>query len=349
MKKLIIVSTRPGVGKGGISTALEGYIAGLDAQNVAYEYVESHWANSNTFKVWGLALFHIIKLALKHRKNAVFWFHLGPWFSSFRKFTLAIVPRLLGASVIGHVHSPATKGYLENSFFTRKGYQLLLSPYHTIVALTPWWKNYLSAYFPNKSIVVCPNPNNEADIETAKGHLLSKDPYSAKTSVNVLTMARLVEGKNVDKVIRSFNALPEHFSLTIAGDGELSAELKQLVKQLGLAHRVTFTGWISGEQKSALFHTADIFCLPSLYDSFGMVFIEAMANNVPVIALGWGPIIDVVIPETGELVSEANEHEISAALLQMSKHLEQYHLAGPKYVCEKYQPNIVVQEIIKLL
>ena len=67
MKKLIIVSTRPSAGKGGISTALEGYIAGLDEHNVSFEYVESHWAGKNTLLCWLTAFLKVISLSFKYK------------------------------------------------------------------------------------------------------------------------------------------------------------------------------------------------------------------------------------------------------------------------------------------
>lgn len=349
MKKLIIVSTRPGSGKGGISTALEGYIAGLNEHCVSFDYVESHWAGKNMIVCWLMAFFKVSKLAFKYRNNAVFWFHLGPWFSSFRKFSLALIPRLVGAKTIGHVHSPAVKDYLDRGGISRWSYKLLLLPYSNIVALTPWWKTFLSEYLPNKHIVICPNPNNRQDSATAKEYLERSPDFIDKESTSILTMARLVKGKNVEKVIDALALLPKKYSLTIAGEGDLEPQLKQQVENLGLSDRVRFTGWISGADKTVLLKEADIFCLPSSYDSFGMVFIEAMANNVPVVALGWGPIKDVVLPSTGELVNRPEPRELVQAIEKVRQSLDTYHLEGPKYVYEKYQSSIVIKTIINFL
>ena len=64
----------------------------------------------------------------------------------------------------------------------------------------------------------------------------------------------------------------------------LTDKLEQQVKFLGLESRVTFTGWIDGEQKGDLLKRADVFCLPSYREGFGVVIIEAASVGLPAIA-----------------------------------------------------------------
>jgi len=143
--------------------------------------------------------------------------------------------------------------------------------------------------------------------------------------------------------------LPEHCILTIAGDGPLLSKYKVLVETLGLYKRVTFTGWIDGEEKENLLKEADLFCLPSTYDSFGMVFIEAMAFDLPVVAYGWGPINDVVTPDVGECCQAPTVDDVTKSILKVLTKLEQYSGQGPQKVSLLYTPKKVVQNIINLL
>jgi len=347
MKKLIIVSTKASSGKGGISTALSGYLSGLEKQNIDFEFVESHWQETNIFVSWLNAFWLIVKLSFKYRKNAVFWFHLGPWLSMFRKFTLAIVPRLVGADTVAHIHSPAFKNYIEKHSFVTK---LSLLPYKKIVALTPWWEALLRQHKITKPITVSPNPNNEKYCQVAKEFLNTPRQINNEGEhIKILTMARVAKGKNIDIVIKTMLNLPEHCTLTIAGDGPLLSSHKELVETLGLNKRVTFTGWIDGEKKEALLKEADIFCLPSTYDSFGMVFIEAMAFDLPVVAYGWGPINDVVTSDVGECCQAPTVEDVTESILKVLRKLGQYGGHGPKKVLSQYTPQKVVQHIINLL
>jgi glycosyltransferase involved in cell wall biosynthesis len=348
MKQLIIVATKVSGGKGGISSALVGYIDGLKEKGIEPIIVTSH--DKNMLVSWLNAFFKILFLSLKYRNKAVFWFHCGPWLSLFRKFTLAIIPCLCGALTIGHIHSPTFSNYLQNGVISRLLTKLSIAPYRHLVALTPWWKSLFIQHGIKKAITVSGNPNNQGYCDIAQQYILNpKLTISDKKQIQILTMARLTEGKGVDLVIKALGKLPEHFQLLIAGDGPLMPQLKSLADRLDLTHRVTFLGWITGTQKQLLLSEADIFCLPSTYDSFGMVFIEAMAFDLPVVAYDWGPIKDVVTPEVGLCCKQACSTEVAAHLLTISNDLTRYSGNGPKRVLCEYTPQVVCENIATLI
>jgi glycosyltransferase involved in cell wall biosynthesis len=351
MKKLVIVSTKPdgGVG-GGIPSALIGYMNGFDAQGVSYQVIESHAEDRGVLTTWFFAFWKILLISTKHRGQVVFWFHCGPWLSIIRKFSLALIPRLLGNKTVIHVHSPTFYDYLSKSLITKLFIKLSLLPFKEVVVLTTWWKELLLKHGIDKNITISPNPNSTRYCEVAKYYSnLPLKKIEEKKRINILTMARLIEGKGVDIVIKALTLLPEEYTLTIAGDGPLKEELEQQAEKLGVFERINFTGWIDGNQKELLLTAADIFCLPSRYDSFGMVFIEAMAFNTPVVAYGWGPIQDVVTKDVGLCCIKPNAQEISCNIKKVSTRLEHYQGLGPKRVLKNYTPTVVVANIIKLL
>jgi glycosyltransferase involved in cell wall biosynthesis len=350
VKKLVIVSTKVLGGKGGISSALQGYINGLDELSVSYQLVESHNDEKGMLGSWGSAFWQITKLALKHRSNIVFWYHLGPWLSSSRKFSLALLPSLLGCKTIAHIHSPTFNDYLSKPGKSRFLIKFALKPFNRLVMLTPWWQGLLAKHDIKNASVVSPNPNSAAYCKIAQSYI--EQPRLLKENqqtFEILSMARLIEGKGVELVISAIAELPEQYILTVAGDGSLKAQLEAQAKALNIEHRVTFTGWIDGEQKDNLLRSADVFCLPSTYDSFGMVFIEAMAFDLPVIAYGWGPINDVVDSEVGECCNQATETEVKRCLEHVCRDLSVYSGKGPKRVVGKYTPKVVANNVAKLL
>lgn len=354
MKKLIIVSTRATTGKGGISTALSGYLTGLSKKNVDYIFVESHWQNTNIFLSWFSAFYQVAKLSVKYRKNAVFWFHIGPWLSMLRKFSLALIPRLLGGNTVGHIHSPTFSTYMSRGFFARLFTRLSILPYKELVVLTPWWKEFIQSHHIKKSIYVSANPNSEQYNKIAHQYLAEPRNNCLKVKnqneiINILAMARIAPGKNINIVVKALALLPANFRLTIAGDGPLLNDCKALVKQMYLPDRVTFTGWVSDNEKEQLFKDADLFCLPSTYDSFGMVFIEAMAFDLPVIAYGWGPIKDVVTPDVGECCEQPTVEHVVSAINKVAAQLSCYSGKGPLKVVDNYSPDRVVNNIIDIL
>lgn len=116
------------------------------------------------------------------------------------------------------------------------------------------------------------------------------------------TVARLTEQKDLTTLIRAFAKIHEDHDthLAIVGRGERRAELEQLVDDHGLESAVTFTGF--RDDIPALMHAFDVFALPSRWEGFGVVFLEAMAAGIPVIASDTSAIPEVVNDgETGYL------------------------------------------------
>lgn len=97
----------------------------------------------------------------------------------------------------------------------------------------------------------------------------------------LLILSRLHQKKGIDVAIEALTNLPGHY-LWIAGDGELEATLKSLAVDLGVAERCRFLGW--RDDRGALLRACDICLLPSRYEPFGTVMIEAWAADRPLIA-----------------------------------------------------------------
>jgi glycosyltransferase involved in cell wall biosynthesis len=136
-----------------------------------------------------------------------------------------------------------------------------------------------------------------------------------------ISVGRLVPVKGHADLIRGFaRALSEHDDLVLllAGDGELRDELTALVAELGLGDRVRFLGW--RDDTADLLAGSDIFVLPSLNEGLGLVLIEAMAANLPVVATRVGGVPEVVEGgQTGLLVEARDPDQISSAILRLAR------------------------------
>ena len=103
----------------------------------------------------------------------------------------------------------------------------------------------------------------------------------------LLILARLHEAKGIDVALRALPAIPDTV-MWIAGDGPLEARLKRLAIDLGVASRVRFLGW--RDDRSALLRASDVCLVPSRYEPFGNVLVNAWAHQVPlVVAASQGP------------------------------------------------------------
>lgn len=345
--KLIIVGTHTTETRGGISTALAGYQEGLDQLEVEYIRVNSHSDIRGRLSTWIIAWWQVFLLAMQYRSNAIFWFHCGPWFSMLRKVSFAIPARLFGCKTVAHMHSPALSDYM-NDRFGRHLLKAFFIPFNTVIALTPWWRAQLVVFGIKKQIDVCANPVAEDILLAAKSALSASEPSSEQNEkIVILSMARLIEGKGVEHVIDALAQLPECYHLKVAGEGPLKQQLIDRVTLLKLQNRVTILGWVDGKEKQQLLQSADIFCLPSKYDSFGVVFIEAMAFNLPVIACDWGPISDVVTPDVGLLVPYGESKTIATQIEQLVERRGEYSLNGPKRVIENFSSTTCCEKVMQ--
>jgi glycosyltransferase involved in cell wall biosynthesis len=69
----------------------------------------------------------------------------------------------------------------------------------------------------------------------------------------------------------------------MAGSGDLMQHAVEMAAGLGIGHKVLFTGFLHGEDVERIYKMADLFVMPSVSEPFGLVPLEALANNIPVI------------------------------------------------------------------
>jgi len=138
----------------------------------------------------------------------------------------------------------------------------------------------------------------------------------------VLSVARQYRRKNTRSLLRAFARLLEGHPgsrLRIVGEGPELPALKALAGELGIHQSVAFVGSVSGlDALQAEFAAADIFCLPSLQEGFGIVFLEAMAAGLPIVAVRAGAAPEVVPESEVSLLVEPSDEELLAALRRLA-------------------------------
>jgi glycosyltransferase involved in cell wall biosynthesis len=126
-----------------------------------------------------------------------------------------------------------------------------------------------------------------------------------------------------------------NFKLVIGGDGKELPKLKETALRLGLSSCCTFLGMLTRGQVRDTLKAADVFILPSLGETFGIVLGEAMACGKPVISTRCGGPEFVVTPETGLLVEPADSKGLADT---MSK-----FITGQM----NYDPTVIRQSICR--
>ncbi len=125
----------------------------------------------------------------------------------------------------------------------------------------------------------------------------------------LLAVGRLEPLKGFDILVRALAqvTVDEEVVLFIAGGDERSAaeraRLEAVAREVGCAERVRFLGAVPHEELAALYNASDVVVVPSFYESFGLVALEAMASGVPVVASRVGGLVATISDgRTGYLV-----------------------------------------------
>jgi len=97
----------------------------------------------------------------------------------------------------------------------------------------------------------------------------------------LLVLARMHRVKGIDTMLQALARVPDAY-LWLAGDGPARAEYQALAARLGLAERVRFLGW--RDDRKGLLEACDVLVVPSRYEPFGTVIVEAWAMAKPLVA-----------------------------------------------------------------
>ena len=148
----------------------------------------------------------------------------------------------------------------------------------------------------------------------------------------MLSVGRLVKLKGLHHLLEALMLVQKKgraFHLQIAGEGPEKARLERLSTQYGLSDSITFLGQVPYKNLPKYYQQSDLFVLPSLAESFGQVFAEAMACGLPVIGSTTGGIPEVVGPHQREwLITPGDVPSLAQKLLDLLRLPEQRQKLG---------------------
>jgi glycosyltransferase involved in cell wall biosynthesis len=168
----------------------------------------------------------------------------------------------------------------------------------------------------NKQLALEIGNKNTYVVYNSVGYNLKEDikKRDLGNTVKIGFLGRVVHNKGAQFLVKALGLLVNKKKLNcevlVAGDGRYLKALKHLTFLYGLNDKVNFLGYVN--DKNQFFSEVDIFCLPSLRETFGLVLLESMAHGIPVIASNIPGIDEVVTDgENGILFSPGDHHDLA--------------------------------------
>lgn len=183
-----------------------------------------------------------------------------------------------------------------------------------------------------------------------------KDP----SVLRLLTVANLSSSnrrKNIDGVLEALARLNGEFDLqyTVIGHGDDSARLIERAEQLGLASSVRFLGSVSDATLLEAYRSHDVLVLASEaskvdVEGFGMVYIEANASGMPVLASAQGGAVEAIVDgRTGLVISDSSPTTIADGIRRLRMTLDSYQEAELNHHAENFRQDRIATRLVSSL
>ncbi len=177
-------------------------------------------------------------------------------------------------------------------------------------------------------------------IDIERWRQIARDEPRDSDGATILCVARQYPRKHVVDLLRALPAVRRaipHAHVWVVGDGPEHGKLRAVADELQLGDGVRFFGAIPDDaQVARMYRHADVFCLPSVQEGFGIVYLEAMASGLPIVATTAAAIPEVVPQDrAGTLIAPGDVAALADALIvQLGDRAlrERYGAFGRDYV-----------------
>jgi glycosyltransferase involved in cell wall biosynthesis len=144
--------------------------------------------------------------------------------------------------------------------------------------------------------------------------------WQPRTENRIIFVGRVTGEKQIDVLLRAVTLLPAELDVKveIVGGGDQKRNLEHLASELGIADRVTFTGYVTDEELREAYHRASVLAMPSIAELQSIVTMEAMASALPVVAANAMALPHLVHDgENGYLFAPGSADDLAAKLRQV--------------------------------
>ncbi len=329
---------------GGISAVVNGfYDAGLD-KNVNLKYIGTMKEGSRIKKLF-VAGCAYLRFLLSLSGADVVHVHFSSDTSFLRKSYFIRTAHRFGKKIVLHQHGGDFKTFYgkELSDKGRRRVKQTLEMGDVMLVLTKSWKEFFSEIAPSQNILVFPNGVRTQGVSFSGEH---------KDYNKILFLGRICRDKGVGELLDAVSSIHDKnkdVKLYIGGIYE-EEEFRERIENS--KEFVEYVGWVSGEDKEKLLNECGILALPSYFEGFGIVVIEAMVKGSAVVASNVGGIPDIIDDKIdGYLVPPRDAGALEAALSSLINDNENAKLLGEngrKKVLERYSVEKNIENLQKI-
>ncbi|OPJ65575.1 glycosyltransferase [Clostridium chromiireducens] len=213
-----------------------------------------------------------------------------------------------------------------------------------LIAVGSGLKKEIQGYV-NKSVDVI---HNMVDLKLFSVDNNVINDLSKDKGFKFFSCAFLEEGKGMECLIKAFAQTfrNEEVSLRIGGNGTIKPELEKLVEQLKMEKQIKLLGALSREEVSKEMRACDAFALPSEHETFGVVYIEALACGKPVIGADNGGAEDIIREDNGIIAKKKDVDDLARALIKIKENYEFYDKNKIRQEAVfSYSENVLVERL----
>lgn len=199
-----------------------------------------------------------------------------------------------------------------------------------------------------KNISVIPNGIDTERFNKNNYDQKLKNQLVGENSNMILYLGRISKEKNIDILIKAAKYLKENNTkFIIGGTGPMLNEYKNLVNKYNLNDTVKFQGFISNEDLPKYYATADALCLPSTFETQGIVSLEALASGTPVVGADYLALKNIIENgKNGELFKPGNSKDCAIKLEKVINNRSSYKKTVQ--TAKKYSINKMTDKLLNL-
>lgn len=181
----------------------------------------------------------------------------------------------------------------------------------------------------------------------------SEQPLSGKPENRPFTffsLGNLAPHKGFEELIHAFTASfgkDENVRLVIGGTGYLYSHLRRISVENNRERQIEFTGPLSREEVKEWMYRSDVFVLASHFETFGVVFIEAMACGLPTIGTRCGGPEELIVPETGYLTEVGDTEELANTMKQARENRDRFDPAFIRQHAAQYDSDYLAGQLLE--